>query len=131
MGRHKRRRGGQLCNQNARKHGFYSTNLTPQEICELWNIVNLEGLAPEVAVLRMKLNSALRNAPGNYRVLRESSKLLAKWYNSQIHLDRKDNAEFKRVIRNILKAAATGDINLAERIIAESLEQAEKSKNES
>ncbi|OGN99552.1 MAG: hypothetical protein A2Y90_06210 [Chloroflexi bacterium RBG_13_52_12] len=120
--RKKRRRGGQPCNQNARKHGFYSTTLTPQEICEFWNIVNLEGLAPEAVVLRLKLKSALLNAPGNYRVLRESSKLLVKWYNSQIHMNRKDNAEFKRVVRNILKASATGDMSLAERIIAESLE---------
>ena len=121
----KRQRGGQPGNQNARKHGFYSTNLTPQEICEFWNTVNLEGLKPELAVLRMKLFSAIRRAPANYRILRESSKLLAKWYNSQIHLGRKDNAEFKKAVRNILKAVATGDINLTERIIAESLEKAE------
>jgi hypothetical protein len=101
----KRKRGGQQGNQNARKHGFYSVNLNPREICEFWNIINLGGVEPELVALRIKLYSALRDAPGNRRVLREASHLLVKWYHSKYHFDRKDNAEFKKFVRNILKTA--------------------------
>ncbi|MFA5309976.1 MAG: hypothetical protein WC370_10930 [Dehalococcoidales bacterium] len=101
----KRPRGGQKGNQNARKHGFYSANLLPREICDFWNIVNLGGAAPELAVLRLKLTSALNYDPGNRRVLGEASRLLVKWYRSRYHLDRKDNAELKKFVRNILLTA--------------------------
>lgn len=101
----KRRRGGQQGNQNARKHGFYSVNLSPREICVFWNIINLGGMEPELAVLRMKLGSALGYDPGNRRVLREASRLLVKWYRSKYDLDKKDNVEFKKFVRNILQAA--------------------------
>ena len=103
----KRKRGGQQGNQNARKHGFYSVNLNPREICEFWNIINLGGIEPELAVLRMKLGSAIGYDPGNCRVLREASHLLVKWYRSKFHLGSKDNAEFKKFVRNILNTAGT------------------------
>jgi hypothetical protein len=122
--RKKRKRGGQKGNQNARKHGFYSVNLSPREICELWNIVNLEGIDPPVGVLRIKLCSALHRDPENHRVLSDASRLLAKWYGSQYHLNEKDNVEIKKFVRTILKATANGDKDLTERIVAESLENA-------
>ena len=103
----KRKRGGQQGNQNARKHGFYSVNLNPREICEFWNIVNLGGIEPELVILRMKLDSALGYDPANCRVLREASRLLFKWYSSKYHLDSKDNAEFKKFVHNALKNAGT------------------------
>jgi hypothetical protein len=101
----KRKRGGQQGNQNARKHGFYSVNMSPREICEFWNFVNLDGVEPALAVLRMKLTAAIGCDPGNRRVLREAFRLLVKWYRSKYKLDRKENAEFKKYIRHILKAA--------------------------
>jgi hypothetical protein len=131
MGRHKRPRGGQPGNQNARKHGFYAKKLSPEECCEYLNIINTTGVSPEVAVLRLKLYSVFRNAPGNYPVLRDVAKLLVKHYNAQNPMSKQDNRVFKRAIRTIIKAAAGGDKELIERIVAESLEIAEKSNNES
>ena len=119
--KHKRQRGGQPGNQNARKHGFYAKNLSPQESCEYWNILNTQGIASEAAVLRLKIQSVFRNAPGNYPVLRDVSKLLVKQYNSQNPLSKKDNRIFKKTIRDIIKAAAAGDKDLLERIISKSM----------
>jgi hypothetical protein len=99
----KRKRGGQRGNQNARQHGFYSSTLTPAEICEFWNIANLEGVAPEIAVLRIKLRSALQNNPGNKRVLGEASKLLSRWYRAKYGLDRTDTFYLKMVINKVLE----------------------------
>ena len=76
----KRKRSGQNGNRNARKHGFYSDTLSPAETQELWNITNLEGVDPEIALIRVKLQSSLQDDPGNRRVIREASRLLVKWY---------------------------------------------------
>ena len=131
MGKHKRPRGGQPGNQNARKHGFYAKTLSPQESCEYWNIINTTGASPESVVLRLKMQSVFRNAPANYPVLRDISKLLVKQCNTQNPMSRQDRRVLKKVTRNLVKAVASGDQELVKRIVAESLEIAEKSNNES
>ena len=63
------RPGAPLGNQNARKHGFYSTRLTRQER-RAYNEASREfDLEDEIALLRAKLNSILKVAPENYGVL--------------------------------------------------------------
>jgi hypothetical protein len=131
MPKHKRPRGGQPGNQNARKHGLYSKQLTAQESCEYLNIINTTGASPESAVLRLKMLSVFRNAPANYPALRDISKLLVKQCNAQNPMSRKDHRVLKRVTRNLVKAVASGDQELVKRIVAESQEIAEKSNNES
>ena len=131
MPKTKRTRGGQPGNKNARKHGFYSTGLSPDEIHEFWNTVNKEGIDPDIAILRVKIVSTLRNAPDNHRVLLEGSKLIVKWCNSHYCLGKKDRSELKKITRNILKAAVTGDLEITKRIVAESLQKVEKSQNDS
>jgi hypothetical protein len=71
MPKHKRNRGGQPGNQNARKHGLYSNHLTSVEI----EALGLEPLLdpaeiPEI-VLRNKTLAALNSRPGDPRVIRE------------------------------------------------------------
>ncbi len=101
--RTKRRRGGQAGNRNARKHGFYARSLNPTEICEFWNIVNTEGLEPEVAALRVKLRSVIEHDPCNRRVLREASKLIARWYSSKYRLNKTDSSAIKKLVWGILQ----------------------------
>jgi len=105
MTQHKTKPGGQIGNQNARKHGFYSSTLTPAEASLVSRISSLEGLDPEIALLRVKLQSSLQRNPANRRVLTEASRLLAKWYSAQCHLDRTDRAYLKTIIDKILETA--------------------------
>jgi len=42
---------------------FYSSTLSPDEICRFWNIVNQESVDPEMAVLRIKLQSLIQLRP--------------------------------------------------------------------
>lgn len=100
----KRKRGAQKGNQNARKHGFYSSTLSHTEICEFWNIVNLEGIEPEIAALRIKLRSLLQHDPGNHRALVEASKLLSKWFRTKYQLDHTDTRLLKSVITSALNS---------------------------
>ena len=122
MARHKRRRGGQPGNQNARKHGLYSRNMTPQEIAALSNTPGLEGKDLAMLALRNKVQNAIASAPQNSRVLREGSGLLAKYSCSKLGLDRELTGYVKKIFRNILKASATGDVELTNRIVLETLQ---------
>jgi len=102
----KRKRGGQNGNRNACKHGFYSGTLSPAETSQLWNITNLEGVDPEIAFIRVKLQSSLQYDPGNRRVIREASRLLVKWYSANYRLDPTDRNYLKTVVGNLLEIAS-------------------------
>ena len=102
-GKIKRKRGGQPGNQNTRKHGLYCGTMTADEMCQLWDILNAEDIEPEVAVLRIKVVSALKRDPGNRRLLRDASKLLAKWHSAQLKLNKADTNRFRKAILVVLK----------------------------
>jgi hypothetical protein len=101
-----RKRGGQKGNRNARRHGFYSGTLSPAETSQLWNITNLEGVDPEIAFIRVKLQSSLQHDPGNLRVIREASRLLVKLYSANYRLDPADRSYLKTVVENLLEIAS-------------------------
>jgi hypothetical protein len=124
MSRHKRPRGGQPGNQNARKHGFYADNLNEQELTDVRKLIDAEGMDPQLAVLRVKVQSALGSAPGNHRVLMEGAKLISDRCNSQYDLSIPERSALKKATRDILEAAVTGDINFTKRIVSKSLENA-------
>jgi hypothetical protein len=130
MPRHKRHRGGQPGNQNARKHGFYATKMTPEETKKFYEAVNQDNKDPALSALRLKIETAIINDPGNYRILREGSSILIKYLNSKFDFDPQANTLLKSALRNILKASAVGDLNLTEQIVSESLKKAEKLQNE-
>jgi uncharacterized protein YjcR len=113
-----RRRGGQPGNQNARKHGLYSSRLSAEQVCELANILNQGDEDPALIALRIKLFSALKSAPDNRRVLMEASKILSKWYLSNYNLGKKDGASFKAFIRAAFKKMIQNQPVLTERIVA-------------
>jgi len=98
----KRKRGGQKGNQNARKHGFYSSTLSPDEIGRFWNIVNQESVDPEMAVLRIKLQSLIQHAPVDRRTLKEVTRLIVKWAARKYHLDRPDRAYLRACVESVL-----------------------------
>jgi hypothetical protein len=102
----KRKRGGQKGNGNARKHGFYSATLSPAQTQELWSITNLEGVDPEIALIRVKLQSSLQHDPGNRRVIREASRLLVEWYSQNYLLGATDRNYLKTVVESILAIAS-------------------------
>ena len=102
----RRKRGGQKGNGNARKHGFYSVNLSPAQTSQLWNITNLEGVDPEIALIRVKLQSSLEHDPGNRRVIREASRLIVKWYSAYYGLDATTGSYLKTVVQNLLETAS-------------------------
>ncbi|MDD5339495.1 MAG: hypothetical protein PHG35_08890 [Dehalococcoidales bacterium] len=118
-----RRKGGQPGNQNARKHGLYSSVLSPAQMLELTNALNAGGQDPALIALRIKLTSALKSAPNNRRLFMEASKILYKWYASKFGINQKDKAVFKMAVRTILQEMLENQIILTERIEAVNQEQ--------
>ncbi len=102
----KRHRGGQPGNRNALKHGFYTDRLAPAQVREFCNIINTEGLDPELAAIRVKLRSCLARDPGNGRVIRKAAKLVAGWYSSKHALDKQDGLALEKFCRVFLEARA-------------------------
>ena len=130
MPRHKRRRGGQPGNHNARKHGFYSTHRTPEEIKRLVEAIKNDDKDPAFSALRIKVENAIADAPGNYRVLREGASLLVKYLGAKHGVAGPGYTLMKRAFRNTLKAAALGDLDLTERIASQALKDVEKLPND-
>ena len=56
-----RRRGAQPGNQNARKHGFYSSALSPEQQESLEDAAALKDLQSEIALMRVKLSDLAGN----------------------------------------------------------------------
>ena len=55
----KKRRGAQPGNQNARKHGFYSKRLTPDELQILPIAFGFHGVDEEIAAVRSRMTTIL------------------------------------------------------------------------
>lgn len=114
----KRKRGGQPGNQNARKHGLYSSRLSADQVCELANILNAGDQDPVLASLRIKLISAVKSAPDSRRVLMEASKILSKWFLAVYNVDKKDRALFRAFLRAAFKAIRQNQMFFTERIVS-------------
>ena len=106
MKQKKMNRGGQKGNQNARKHGVYSSFLTPEEINQFCKIVNSEHVNLDVAVLRIKVRGVLQQAPDNRRVLYDASRLIARKYGAQHHFNRAARACLKSIVNAGLQQAS-------------------------
>jgi len=88
--RSRRNRGGQQGNQNARTHGYYSKTLTPQQRETLQDTAGLDGLDQEIAILRVKIASIVKNDPHNLRVLMLALSSLARLLQTKQLLDGND-----------------------------------------
>jgi hypothetical protein len=72
----------------------------------MWNITNLEGVDPEIALIRVKLQSSLQHDPANRRVIREASRLIAKWCSENYGLDATCRSYVKTVVEHLLETAS-------------------------
>ena len=101
-----RHRGGQLGNQNARTHGFYSKTLSPEQQEALQDAAVVDGIDQEIAVLRVKIASILENAPQNIDVLILAMSLLARLLQTKQLIDKKDQHKLGEAFQNVLRDIA-------------------------
>ena len=73
-----RSRGGQPGNQNARKHGYYSNALSGLDRADLKEASSITGLDDEIALVRARLKSVVKNNPDNVQLIAHLASTLAK-----------------------------------------------------
>ena len=73
-----RKQGGQPCNQNARRHGYYSKTLDAAGKRDYEQAKTVGGLEEEIALLRAKMMGVLRYDPNNTRLLTDAMGTLAR-----------------------------------------------------
>jgi len=100
------RRGPPLGNQNARKHGFYSSELDEVQKQDLIQAVEVEGIDEEIAILRVKLKAVLRKDPDNIRVVMLAIESLSKVLRDKYKYGKNDKKGLGEVVSHILKDIA-------------------------
>ncbi|MBI4188762.1 MAG: hypothetical protein HY529_06115 [Chloroflexi bacterium] len=99
----KRHRGGQLGNQNARTHGFYSKVLTSAERRSLETAGEVEGLDDEIALLRVKIESLVKHDPDNVELITRAINSLTRMVIARYSLGQQDKGGLKQAILAVLK----------------------------
>ena len=102
----KRKRGGQPGNQNARKHGFYSTILDEAEQLDFDLASGVEGIDDEIALLRVKIKSILEKDPENIKLIMEATNTLARLIRTRFNITKEQRKGLKEAIGNVLKDIA-------------------------
>ena len=79
----KRKSGGQPGNQNARKHGFYSKHLPPEQLQQFDDALTVRDLAPEIAIVRVRLNGLLNDPKASPDLINRTLSVLGRLMNIQ------------------------------------------------
>ena len=79
----RRRRGAPLGNQNARRHGFYSSALTPEEQQALLEAADIKDLLSEIALMRVKLMELVAYPDTSTELLLQTTRALTRMVDVQ------------------------------------------------
>ncbi len=99
----KLKKGGQPGNQNARKHGFYSTVLDSAQKRRLKEASLVKGLDEEISLLRVKLQSVVENDPDNVRLILQGVVTLCRLLRTRNNLGLGKEESLGEAIKNIIK----------------------------
>ena len=101
-----RKRGAPKGNQNARKHGFYSRVLDEAEQLDFGLAIGVEGIDGEVALLRVKIKSILKNEPENIKLIMQATDALSRLVRTRFNISKEDKKGLKEAIGNVLRDVA-------------------------
>ncbi len=93
-------------NQNARKHGYYSSVLTEEEQQEYERAMLIDGFDDEIALLRVKIKSLVDNNPENVRLITLALNTLTRMVMSKNNVEPARKETVADTITNILKGVA-------------------------
>ena len=102
----KRKRGAQPGNQNARTHGFYSRFLDPVTSQNIQEVVKLNDIDEEIALLRQKIMSVLSHDPKNLAVICQASQAVNTLIRTRHLLKQYDSRKRRKTVKYILRHAA-------------------------
>ena len=93
----RRRNGSQIVD------GFYDEALTKAERAALPRARELRGIDEEIAVVRLRLRSALEQHPEDLKLMAKGVDLLVKALSVRYRLSKDEKADLSAAIRSILK----------------------------
>lgn len=99
-------RGAPKGNQNARKHGFYSTVLDAAQQMDFTLAEGIDGLDFEIALLRVKIKALIEKDPGNIQLIMQASSTLARLLRTRYNLEKGQGKGIKDAIQNVLTEIA-------------------------
>lgn len=85
------------------RHGFYAQALSEAERLLLPGAREIEGLDEEIALLRVKLSTALAQHPGNMPLMLRAVELLVKAVAAEYRLSKKSQDNLAEAIDGVLK----------------------------
>jgi hypothetical protein len=101
-----KRAGAQPGNQNARKHGFYSTELNEHQQQDFDRAIEVDGLDEEIALLRVKIKSIVETDPENLKLIVRAVDSMARLIRIKYNFGKNDKTGLRETIGNILKDVA-------------------------
>jgi hypothetical protein len=101
-----RKRGAPYGNQNARRHGFYSRVLDPDEQADFEQATEVEGIDEEIALVRVKIKSLIAREPENTKLIMQGVATLEKLVRTRYSIGREDKQGLRDAITNVLKDIA-------------------------
>jgi len=104
--RKKKKRGGQLGNQNARKHGFYSRFLPDATSADIERASQMQGLDAEIALLRLKLKDLLEHSPERADIQLQAAHTIALLLKIQYQITEEQRLPLKEAISRVLTEVA-------------------------
>jgi hypothetical protein len=103
---HKRSRGGQPDNQNAKTHGFYSRALEEAESLQLDEALGMEGLDSEIALLRLKLRHLVEAYPERIDLQLQAASVIARLVRIRYQISKEQRKSLKEAITKVLTDVA-------------------------
>ncbi len=101
-----KKRGAPKGNQNARKHGFYSSVLDENQRLDFEMATTVEGIDEEIALLRVKIKSLVQRDPENLRLITQSINALTKLITTKYNVRKEDKQGLKEAIASVLRDIA-------------------------
>ena len=98
----KRKPGGQHGNTNARKHGFYSYSLTPDEQEQFKFLTGVRKIDPEIAVFHIKYRAIFERGDLNAQSVDAAAKYLTGYYRAKCGLNKSDAGIIKNLVKRLL-----------------------------
>jgi len=102
----KKKRGAPKGNLNALKHGFYSKVLDEAEKLDFESASGVDGIDDEIALLRVKIKSALERDPENIRLIMQATNALAGLVKTRYRINKEQRQGLREAIGNVLKDVA-------------------------
>jgi hypothetical protein len=92
--------------QNARKHGFYAKVLDEAEKLDFHKATGLNGIDDEIALLRVKIKSALGKDPENLKLIMQATNTLASLVKTRYKITAEQRKGLKDAIGNVIRDIA-------------------------